>query len=290
MAGVPTRYHGHRPDGAIPKALEQAGLTAGRPRLDRAQRSLRRAGARGHPRPRARSVEGQSARRRDRARPSARRDRRDPHGDARARAAPAPAEVRHGDDVHRHRHGRGGYLRSGLRGAARSVTGLRGVSPRVDSADVADWTSAGDPHGQILGSRAMEISSRRLRPPHPQPPAARPPSWPCCCAVLLWATRTRCAQRHVRFDAAFWPRATRPRLRFDLLALALAVRLLSPCGRRPGRAGRGARAPRCARSWRWRAASIGPLPAAAIGRPGGDVRILRGRPAPRRWAFFTRGV
>jgi hypothetical protein len=57
-------------------------------------------------------AKSQSAGRRHRARASARRDRRDPHGDDRARHAPAQAEVRDGHDVRRHRHGRGGHLRS----------------------------------------------------------------------------------------------------------------------------------------------------------------------------------
>ena len=89
VAGVPPEIMGIGPIKAIPKVLQQVGPQAGRHRLDRAERSVRRAVARGDQGPRARSGEGQSAGRRDRARPSARRDRRDPRGDARARPAPA---------------------------------------------------------------------------------------------------------------------------------------------------------------------------------------------------------
>ena len=73
------RHHGHRAD-----RRDSQGAAAGRPDarptgLDRTQRSLRRAGAGGDPRFAARTVEGQSARRRDRARPSAWCDRRGTH-------------------------------------------------------------------------------------------------------------------------------------------------------------------------------------------------------------------
>ena len=68
---------------------------------------------------------GESARRRHRPRSPAGRDRRGAHRDHRARPAPSPAEVRHGDDVHRHRHGRGGDLprRFDSRAAAGTKTG-----------------------------------------------------------------------------------------------------------------------------------------------------------------------
>ncbi len=59
--------------------------------------------------------EGQSARRRDRTRPSARRHRRGARRDPDPRPAPEEAEVRHGDDVHRHRHGCGRDFRGGLK-------------------------------------------------------------------------------------------------------------------------------------------------------------------------------
>ena len=60
------------------------------------------------------AAQGQPDGRRDRARPPARRDRRDPRGDRRPRAAPPQPEVRHGDDVRRHGPGRGRHLRARL--------------------------------------------------------------------------------------------------------------------------------------------------------------------------------
>jgi acetyl-CoA acyltransferase len=72
--------------------------------------------------------QGQPAGRRDRPGPPARRHRRDPHRDHRPRPAPAPAEVRHGDDVHRHRHGRRGHLRSS--GRPRGTCRRRGSACR----------------------------------------------------------------------------------------------------------------------------------------------------------------
>ena len=114
VAGVPPEVMGIGPIAAIPKALKQAGLT--QDQLDwielneafaaQALAVIRDCGPG--------SGQGQSAGRRHRAGPSARRDRRRPHGDHRPRHAPAPAEVRHGDHVHRHRHGRGGHVRIAL--------------------------------------------------------------------------------------------------------------------------------------------------------------------------------
>ncbi len=97
--------HGHRPQGSDTARVEASGFVAERHGLDRTQRGLCRAIAGGDTRCRAGSRESESARRRDRARPSARRDRRDPRGDIDARPAQAQAEIRYGDDVYRHRHG-----------------------------------------------------------------------------------------------------------------------------------------------------------------------------------------
>jgi acetyl-CoA acyltransferase len=108
----------HRPDRRDPEGAQAGRHRAGRDRLDRAQRSLRGAGARRDADLRPGSFAGQSARRGDRARPSARRHRRGTHRDDRARPAPAQAEVRHGDDVHRHRHGRRRHHRSALSGSS----------------------------------------------------------------------------------------------------------------------------------------------------------------------------
>ena len=114
VAGVRPEVMGIGPIAAIPKALKQAGLTQDQLdwiELNEAFAAQALAVIRDV---RAGSVQGQSAGRRDRAGPSAGCDRRDPHRHARAWHAPSPAEVRHGDHVHRHRHGRGGHLRSAL--------------------------------------------------------------------------------------------------------------------------------------------------------------------------------
>ncbi len=89
VRGVPPEIMGIGPIEAIPAALKARRPEAGRHRLDRAERSVRRAVAGGDSGPRPRSGEGQSDGRRDRARPPARRDRRDPRGDGRARACAA---------------------------------------------------------------------------------------------------------------------------------------------------------------------------------------------------------
>src|SRR5713226_9140456 len=95
--GARARRHDHRPD-----------------RPGRAERGVRRPGARLHPRAPARPGDGEHLRRGDRARPPAGRDRcPDPdHPGARPRADPIP--LRLGDDVHRrgsgHRHDRGARL------------------------------------------------------------------------------------------------------------------------------------------------------------------------------------
>ena len=89
--GRAARHHGHRAGEGDSEGARAGGTQAGRHRLDRIERSVRRPGAGGDrgagPRPR----EGESAGRRDRAGTSARRDRRDPHRDAAARPA-APQE------------------------------------------------------------------------------------------------------------------------------------------------------------------------------------------------------
>ena len=104
--------HGHRPEGSDSRRLARRRPDAGPDGLDRTERSVRRAIAGGDAGPRPRSGQGQSDGRRDCARPSAGRHRRDPRRDRGARAAPQQPEVRHGDDVRRHRHGRGGHFRA----------------------------------------------------------------------------------------------------------------------------------------------------------------------------------
>jgi acetyl-CoA acyltransferase len=104
------RDHGHRSQGSDPGGLQGGRHHPGPARLDRTQRSLRRAVAGGDPGPRPRSGQGESDRRRHCAGPPARRHRRDPLGHGDPRPAPAQPEVRHGDHVRRHRHGCGGIF------------------------------------------------------------------------------------------------------------------------------------------------------------------------------------
>ncbi len=117
--GVPPEIMGIGPIEAIPGRAALCRPADRRHGLDRAERGVRRAGARGHRHRQARPREGQPDGRRDRARPPARRDRRDPLGDRRPRAAPPQPEVRHGDDVRRHRAGRRRHLRARLTPVAR---------------------------------------------------------------------------------------------------------------------------------------------------------------------------
>ena len=158
VAGVPPDVMGIGPIAAIPKVLARTGI--GQQQLDwielneafaaQALAVIRNA--------RPRSGQGQSAGRRDRARPSARRHRRDPHGDDRARLAQAQAEVRHGDDVHRHRHGRGGIVRGAVGRAKRAVTISGGPMKRLLTMLVALAfalpASALDIHGVKLADKA----------------------------------------------------------------------------------------------------------------------------------------
>ena len=111
VAGVPPEVMGVGPIAAIPKSPQDDRHPAGPgDGLDRTQRSVRsskhRSGARAWPR----SCQGQSARRSNRARTPARCDRRGSHGNHCAWAQETRPKVRHGVDVHRHRHGRGGDL------------------------------------------------------------------------------------------------------------------------------------------------------------------------------------
>ena len=114
VGGVAPEIMGIGPVAAIPKVLAQVGITPGRPRLDRTQRSLRRAIDRRDERTGHQSRQGEPARRRHRARPSARRHRRHPHRHRRAWLEAYRRQVRHGDDVHRHRHGRRRHHRAHL--------------------------------------------------------------------------------------------------------------------------------------------------------------------------------
>src|SRR4029079_6752149 len=82
--------------------------------MDRVERSVRRADSRGDPGAGSRPRESESPRQRDRARPSARSDRRGAYRDTHARAEAAQEEVRNGHDVHRDGDGRGGDIRSAV--------------------------------------------------------------------------------------------------------------------------------------------------------------------------------
>ena len=113
FVGVEPEVMGIGPVPATEKALAKAGLDDRRHRPVRAQRGLRRAGAR-LPRPlrhRRRRPAGQPVRRRHRHRPPARLLRRAPDDPARppVRGAPRGA-LRPDRHVHRHRHGRHRHL------------------------------------------------------------------------------------------------------------------------------------------------------------------------------------
>ena len=68
--------HGHRPDPGVARGAQEGRLEGRRPRPDRGQRGVRRAGLRGQQGPRLGHRQGQRQRRRDRHRPSDRRVRR----------------------------------------------------------------------------------------------------------------------------------------------------------------------------------------------------------------------
>jgi acetyl-CoA acyltransferase len=109
------RNHGHRPgrgDSQGAQAGRHCRASAG---LDRAQRSFRRAGAGRVEGCVARPEQDQPARRRHRPRPSARRDRCHPHRHAGAWPAAYRRQVRHGQHVHRHRHGCRRHFRTAVR-------------------------------------------------------------------------------------------------------------------------------------------------------------------------------
>ena len=89
VAGVPPEIMGIGPKFAIPKVLKQIGLKLDDLDWIELNEAFAAQSLAVIQRPRARSREDQSARRRDRARPSARRDRCDPHRDASCTACAA---------------------------------------------------------------------------------------------------------------------------------------------------------------------------------------------------------
>ena len=104
------RGHGRWPAGGDSQGSAQHGHPPGPDRLDRIERGLRCAEPCRHQGARSRPGKGESVGRGDRSRPSSRCDRRGANGDHRARAETAPAEIRHGHDVRRDRHGRGRHI------------------------------------------------------------------------------------------------------------------------------------------------------------------------------------
>ena len=164
-AGVEPDIMGVGPIKAVPKALKHAGLQlsdvdlvefneAFAAQVVAVVRELGLAGG-----------QGQRERRRDRARPSARRDGREAHHAARPRAREARRRHRHGDDVHRRRHGCGGTVR-GL--SASRLTGRPLRIPRMRF--VAGFAEPGiervvdeEAVAQLLVIVAMESATGRAK-------------------------------------------------------------------------------------------------------------------------------
>src|SRR5207244_3233143 len=103
--------HGLGPDFSHPESPAARRIDHRSDRSGGTERSVRSPGDRVHPRAQARPEPGQHLRRRDRTRPSARRDRRARVDDVGARLAPDEDALRFSDDVHRRgpgdRHDRG---------------------------------------------------------------------------------------------------------------------------------------------------------------------------------------
>ena len=118
IKGVDPKIMGIGPEGSDSAGLEARRAEAGRPRLDRVERSLRRAGTGGDRRPRIEPRGGQPQWRRHRAGPPARRHRRHARGHRHPRRAAYRQEVQHGHHVRGHRHGRGRHFRVALNRSA----------------------------------------------------------------------------------------------------------------------------------------------------------------------------
>ena len=104
-AGVEPQVMGLGPIPAVKRVFEKTGPQARRHGCGRVERSVRGAGHGGNEGSRPGSGEGEPERRRGGARPSDRRDRRNPHGEGALRARAHPEALRAGDDVHRWRAG-----------------------------------------------------------------------------------------------------------------------------------------------------------------------------------------
>ena len=112
-AGCPPEEMGIGPVVRDSQSAEAGGIEARSDRRDRAERSVCGAGARRDKAGRARSGEDQRERRSDRARASAGLHGREAYGHDSARDGAPQRALRHGDHVHRRRHGRGGDFRAG---------------------------------------------------------------------------------------------------------------------------------------------------------------------------------
>ena len=175
FAGVEPEVMGVGPVPATEKALRQGRPDHRRHRPVRAQRGVRRPGAR-LPRPlrhRRRRPARQPVRRRDRRRPPARLLRRaadDPAGPAVRRAPRGP--LRPDRDVHRHRHGRHRHL------GEPPPRRLREQRRRRDDATTSDHTSETPPRAFPTRSSPTPACATS-----PSPAAARWPSSPSTTAT-----------------------------------------------------------------------------------------------------------
>ena len=189
--GVPPEIMGIGPIEAIPAALRYAGLTLddiGWIELNEAfaAQALAVIDTR-----RARPGEGQPDGRRDRARPPARRDRRDPRGDRRARAAPPQPEVRHGDDVRRHRAGRGRHLRARLS----ATTAQEPMSIKTATSTASRPSRSPAPRRRTRSPGDVPGDGRRAD-------AAREPTTPCAPCCITGQPGIFTGQRHRGLHAA----------------------------------------------------------------------------------------
>ena len=142
VAGVDPVGHGHRPDPGVTQGARAGRHRRRGPRPHRAQRGVRLAVAGLHRRARARSREGERERWGDRARPSARDERRAPRDDARPRAVPDRRALRPRDDVHRGRPGDRDRHRTDRRlGVSARNTVPRRTSPTPTATSTSDWVT-----------------------------------------------------------------------------------------------------------------------------------------------------
>ena len=143
-AGVDPAIMGTGPIPASRMALKKAGLVGRRPRPDRGQRGLRRAGLRRQQGSRLRPRQAQRQWRRDRARPPDRRLGRAGAGDPALRDAEARRQEGPRDAVHRRRHGNCHVRRARLARTWSSVRRATGELPRAGvNRPSGPWSSRG---------------------------------------------------------------------------------------------------------------------------------------------------